>query len=132
MTLHLHLDAATLADVVVEQLGDHSIFHPRIVGGARWLNTHCVQATWQGSSVVTWSAVALEQHLLDDGLVVKILSPQEAEKLKTVLPQLDPEMQAEALRAMGVYPVPPDHPVYQQHQTTLIVPAQSPIEEHHG
>ncbi len=71
MALHLHIDAVTPADVVVEDLGDHAVFTPKTVDGARWLNTHMVCATWQGSSVVSWSSAGLRTRLRDAGLVVR-------------------------------------------------------------
>lgn len=70
MTLHLHIDAATPEDVVVEDRGEYAVFTPKTVDGARWLNTHMTRATWLGSSVLSWSSADLRTRLRDAGLVV--------------------------------------------------------------
>lgn len=71
MPLHLHLDAATPADVVVEHLPDRSVFTPKTVAGARWLTTHASWFYTVRVGYVSFNSVDLKQRLRDAGLIVQ-------------------------------------------------------------
>lgn len=70
MPLHLHLDAATPADVTVEHLEDRAVFTPRTVAGARWLTTHGGWMYTSRHGYTTYNSTDLEARMRDAGLVV--------------------------------------------------------------